>query len=120
MLFICLFYCNLHFFKAENEKCSIYIYITKHIRVNHILIAPGKQAYNSIEEYFAKGGGRLSGAAAGIFALSVVLFLGGIHFFLSIKKPGVYPPKYVLKKRAAALAAGGAFLFLLGLIVGSF
>lgn len=40
----------------------------------------------------------LSGAAAGIFALSVVLFLGGIHFFFSIKKPGVYPPKYVLKK----------------------
>ena len=108
------------FSKAENEKYSSYIYITKHIRVNHILIAPGKQAYNSVEVFVVKGGGRLSGAAAGIFALSVVLFLGGIHFFLSIKKPGVYPPKYVLKKRAAAFAAGGALLFILGLIVGSF
>ncbi|GAA2710572.1 hypothetical protein GCM10009865_33620 [Aeromicrobium ponti] len=62
----------------------------------------------------------MSGAAAGLFALSMVLFLGGIHFLLSIKKPGVYPPRYVLKKRAAALAAVGALLFLLGLIVGSF
>nr|WP_026582383.1 hypothetical protein [Bacillus sp. J33] len=62
----------------------------------------------------------MSGAAVGLFALSVVLFLGGINFLLLIKKPGVYPPKYVLKKRAAALAAGGAVLFLLALIVGSF
>ncbi|GLB58803.1 hypothetical protein NCCP133_09360 [Cytobacillus sp. NCCP-133] len=62
----------------------------------------------------------MAGAAVGLFAFSVVLFLGGIHFLLSIKKPGVYPPKYVLKKRAAALAAGGAVLFLLALIVGSF
>ena len=102
------------------KSARSYIYITKYRRVNHILIAPGIQAYNSVEGYKAKGGERLSGAAAGIFALSVVLFLGGIHFFLSIKKPGVYPPKYVLKKRAAALAAAGALLFLLGMIVGSF
>lgn len=62
----------------------------------------------------------MAGAAAGLIALSAVLFLGGIHSLLSLKKPGMYPPKYHLKKRAAGLAAGGAALFLLGLILASF
>ncbi|KAA9031651.1 hypothetical protein F4V44_00990 [Niallia endozanthoxylica] len=54
------------------------------------------------------------------FFLSILSFLASIHFLVSIKKPGVYPPKYMLKKRSVAMAAGGLIFFLIGCIVSLF
>lgn len=48
-----------------------------------------------------------------LFLLCFILLAGAGYCFLLMKKPGMYPPKYLLKKRAAALGAGGGvFLFL--------
>ncbi|MBU8880009.1 hypothetical protein BGM26_13585 [Bacillus sp. FJAT-29790] len=62
----------------------------------------------------------MSGMTAGIFTIGAILIAGGVHFMLAIKRPGVYPPKYILKKRAATLAAGGIVFLLIGVIMHSF
>jgi len=46
------------------------------------------------------------------FVLSAFLLFGTLKNLVELKRPGVYPPKQVLKKRAAGLA-GFAFIFLL-------
>ncbi|MDE3838129.1 hypothetical protein C0966_01855 [Bacillus methanolicus] len=54
------------------------------------------------------------------FVLSAVLLYGTIHYLIATKKPGVYPPKHVLKKRAGTLAAGGIAVLILGILLLSF
>ncbi len=58
----------------------------------------------------------MDGIIFGFFALSGVLFLGMIHYFLATHKPGMYPPKKVLRKRAGVLASSGAFCLILGVL----
>ncbi|WP_449620547.1 hypothetical protein [Robertmurraya sp. Marseille-Q9965] len=53
----------------------------------------------------------------GLFAASVVLLFGAIYNFLSLKKPGFYPPKRVLKRRATLLACIAVVCILLGMTV---
>ncbi|MBS4188774.1 hypothetical protein KHA94_00890 [Bacillus sp. FJAT-49705] len=62
----------------------------------------------------------MAGLTAGVFTIGAVLIAGGIYFILAITKPGVYPPKYILKKRAVSLAAGGIAFLLIGIIMSSF
>ncbi|WP_313799201.1 hypothetical protein [Cytobacillus sp.] len=62
----------------------------------------------------------MSGLIAGIFTLGALFIAGGVHFFLAIRRPVVYPPKYILRRRAAALAAGGIGFLLIGVIMHSF
>lgn len=54
------------------------------------------------------------------FILSAILFLGTFKFFVDLNKPGVYPPKRVLKKRVAALAGGGGICLVLALLLSYF
>jgi hypothetical protein len=61
-----------------------------------------------------KGGSRLDGIIFGLFALSIVLLFGAVYNALSIKRPGFYPPKKVLKRRAVLLAVVGGAGILLG------
>ncbi|TKC20093.1 hypothetical protein FA727_00970 [Robertmurraya kyonggiensis] len=50
----------------------------------------------------------------GLIAASVVLLFGAVYNFMSLKKPGFYPPKRLLKKRAALLASIAVVCILLG------
>ncbi len=52
-----------------------------------------------------------------VFLISAIAFLGALYFFLSAKKPGMYPPRNVLKKRARTMALAGGAAFLLGLFM---
>ncbi|MBY0123075.1 hypothetical protein [Bacillus sp. S/N-304-OC-R1] len=56
----------------------------------------------------------MSGISAFFFTIGTLLIAGGIYFMLAIKKPGFYPPKYILKKRAASFGAIGIVLLLMG------
>lgn len=67
-----------------------------------------------------RGGERMSGLTAAIFSIGALLIAGGAHFYLAIKRPVVHPPKYILRKRATALAAGGIGFLLIGIIIHSF
>ncbi|MDR4945855.1 hypothetical protein [Neobacillus cucumis] len=51
-------------------------------------------------------------AAMTFFILSAILLIGTLKYLVELKRPGVYPPKQVLKKRTAGLA-GITFIFLL-------
>ncbi|MEH7417765.1 hypothetical protein V7266_21060 [Neobacillus drentensis] len=51
-------------------------------------------------------------AALAFFILSAILLFTTLKYLVELKRPGVYPPKQVLKKRAAGLA-GLASIFLL-------
>ncbi|MBP2241079.1 hypothetical protein J2Z40_001641 [Cytobacillus eiseniae] len=62
----------------------------------------------------------MSGIITAIYTIGILLLAGGVHFYLAIKKPRVYPPKHILRKRATALGAGGICLLLLGIIIHSF
>lgn len=54
------------------------------------------------------------------FTISAMSFLASFYFFISLKRPGFYPPKNLLKKRAAAMASGGVVFILLGLLFSLF
>ncbi len=62
----------------------------------------------------------MSGIVRAVFLISLLLMVSGGYFILAIKKPGMYPPKYILKKRAIALILLGGAFFLLGLMIQSF
>lgn len=51
--------------------------------------------------------------AIGFVFISMLFFLGTIHYLLAYTRPGVFPPKFIIKKRIIALAgSGGAFLIM--------
>ncbi|MEH7276957.1 hypothetical protein [Neobacillus vireti] len=54
-----------------------------------------------------------------LFLLSLLLFASAIWNILSLKRPGFYPPKQVLKKRASSLAGGGALFLILSILLSS-
>lgn len=51
-----------------------------------------------------------------LFGVSIVMFCGMFHYFLASKRPGVYPPRSVLKQRSAVLGLGGILFLLIGFI----
>ena len=51
-----------------------------------------------------------------LFIISSICFIGVIYNLLALKKPGMYPPKQILRKRASSLAGGGALFLLMGII----
>ncbi|GEM_PF-596562 len=55
-----------------------------------------------------------------IFVVGIGLFIGALFNAMSVKKPGFYPPKRVLKRRAVLLAAMGSISFLLGMLLSAF
>lgn len=55
-----------------------------------------------------------------VFFISFAFFAGAVHNLLALKKPGVYPPKVILRKRVVSLAGGGGVLLLLGFIFSIF
>lgn len=62
----------------------------------------------------------MAGFAFGLFTISMMLFLGTFYSVIHIKRPGgVYPPKPALKRRAMAMAGGGAVFMLLGIFLTS-
>ncbi|WP_066068349.1 hypothetical protein [Neobacillus soli] len=62
----------------------------------------------------------MKSAAVLFFIFSAILLLGTFKYFLELKRPGVYPPKQVLKKRAAALAGGGGICLLVAVMLSYF
>ncbi|MEC1524070.1 hypothetical protein P9D43_18890 [Neobacillus niacini] len=55
-----------------------------------------------------------------LFLLSIVLFISAFWNALALKRPGFYPPKQVLKKRAASLAGAGVIFLLVTIILSRF
>lgn len=54
------------------------------------------------------------------FILSALFFIGAAKFLADLKRPGVYPPKQVVKERALALAGAGLIFFFIALILSIF
>ncbi|MED4206063.1 hypothetical protein [Neobacillus mesonae] len=54
------------------------------------------------------------------FILCVILFLGSGKYFADVKRPGVYPPKQILKSRALVCASGGGICLLIALMFSYF
>jgi hypothetical protein len=61
--------------------------------------------------------GDVDGIIFGFFALSAILFFGMLHYIMAIQKPGMYPPKNILKRRAGVLGTGGVVALLLGILL---
>lgn len=51
------------------------------------------------------------------FLLSVFLLFGAVRYLIALRRPGVYPPKQVLKQRAGTLAAAGGISLLIAVIL---
>lgn len=51
-----------------------------------------------------------------VFLVSFAMFAGAVHNLLALNKPGMYPPKVLLRKRAGSLAGGGAIFLFIGII----
>lgn len=58
------------------------------------------------------------GVASVIFYLAGVILVGGILYNVVLyKKPGMYPPKRVIKKRASFLVSGLGIFVIFGLLI---
>ncbi len=62
----------------------------------------------------------MKSAAVTFFILSAILFLVTIKYLGDLKRPGVYPPKQVIKKRAAVLAGAGGIGLLVAFLLSYF
>ncbi|RFU64400.1 hypothetical protein D0469_18690 [Peribacillus saganii] len=52
-----------------------------------------------------------------LFTICFLFFAGMIHFLLSAERPGIYPPKKLLRKRAGFLGLGGALLLVIAVLI---
>ncbi|MDQ0214757.1 hypothetical protein J2S13_001154 [Oikeobacillus pervagus] len=59
----------------------------------------------------------MDGVIFGLFALSAVFFFGMFHYIFALYRPGIYPPKNILKKRAGFLGMSGLVTFLIGVLL---
>jgi hypothetical protein len=59
----------------------------------------------------------VDGIIFGFFALSAILFFGTVHYFMAAQKPGMYPPKNILRRRAGVLGSGGVITLILGVLL---
>ncbi|WP_052342781.1 hypothetical protein [Bacillus sp. EB01] len=55
--------------------------------------------------------------ASFFFALSALSIVGCLYFGISYAKGGMYPPRQLLKKKTAGMAAGAAVFLLMGTVV---
>nr|WP_263328415.1 hypothetical protein [Neobacillus sp. Marseille-Q6967] len=55
-----------------------------------------------------------------LIIVGIVFLLGALKFLMELLKPGVYPPKKVLRKRTAALAGAGGIFLIIALLLGRF
>lgn len=55
-----------------------------------------------------------------ILLISILLFFGAFKYLLALTRPGVYPPKQILKKKAGTLVAGGGILLFVAIILANF
>jgi hypothetical protein len=55
-----------------------------------------------------------------LFLISFLFFWGMVRYLLALKRPGVFPPKQVLKKKAAALAGGGGIFLVVAILFSNF
>jgi hypothetical protein len=51
---------------------------------------------------------------------SAIFLLGAIKYLLDLTRPGVFPPKQILKKRVAALSGGGGIFLIIALLISKF
>lgn len=56
-------------------------------------------------------------AAIILLIISAILLIIALYFGLALIKPGVYPPKQVLKSRALTFGCAGGILLFLGVII---
>jgi hypothetical protein len=63
-----------------------------------------------------KGVSRIT-AAIILFIISAFLFIITLHYGLGVLKPGVYPPKQVLKSKAITLGCAAGILLLIAIII---
>ncbi|WP_251554871.1 hypothetical protein [Neobacillus muris] len=55
-------------------------------------------------------------AAILFFILSAILLLGAGKHIVDLSKPGVYPPKQMIKKRTVTLSLGAGLCFLIAIL----
>lgn len=56
-------------------------------------------------------------AAIILLIMSAILIMTALHFGLEFLKPGVYPPKKVLKARALTFGSAGGILLFIGVVI---
>ena len=66
------------------------------------------------------GGLWMKTAAVIFFIISAILLFGTLKNLFELKRPGVYPPKQVLKKRAAGLTGFACISLLVALLLSYF
>ncbi|WP_316571174.1 hypothetical protein [Neobacillus sp. YIM B06451] len=59
----------------------------------------------------------MKAAAIFFFLGGAMLAVAGVYHVALYNRPGMYPPKQLLKARAIALAAGAGLFFLFGMLI---
>jgi len=68
----------------------------------------------------SRGNKGMKTAALTFLILSVIMLFGTLKYLVELKRPGVYPPKQVIKKRAAGLAGFACICLLFALMLSYF
>ncbi|MED3623039.1 hypothetical protein [Neobacillus thermocopriae] len=51
------------------------------------------------------------------YVVSAIFLLGACKYLMDMARPGVFPPKQVIKQRAITLAGGGGICLLIAFII---
>ncbi|MBS4210696.1 hypothetical protein [Bacillus sp. FJAT-50079] len=59
----------------------------------------------------------MKGIITVIFFLAALLLAGMLHYVASQRRPGIYPPKKILKQRAMTLGGAGFICLVIGVLI---
>ncbi|MBS4177505.1 hypothetical protein [Lederbergia citrea] len=49
--------------------------------------------------------------------IGIILLVGMLHFLAAHQRPGIYPPKRILRQRAITLGGAGFVFFIIGMLL---
>ncbi len=55
-----------------------------------------------------------------VFFLGAILLIGTLYYIASFQRPGIYPPKKVLRQRALTLGVAGLIFIIIGVLIALF
>jgi len=59
----------------------------------------------------------MKGVSIFFIAVGIILLIGMLYNFSAFQRPGIYPPKRILKNRVMSLGGVGSIFLLIGILI---
>ncbi|MBS4218123.1 hypothetical protein KHA96_07265 [Bacillus sp. FJAT-49711] len=59
----------------------------------------------------------MKGVSIFFIIIGIMLLIGMFYYFSAYQRPGIYPPKKILRNRVASLGGAGLLFLLIGILI---